>query len=155
MHATSTIITTTLGAAFFAPPVSAAEQFQSRNGGEGWADNTATARKSGGDGDWAARVSPRKDFDAATLALSLEDEEMAGRPFFGVLEDPRLPLGGRFDARVDRDSPSTRCGVALTVNKLFDRRYVQSLAGQSEQYGAPHSNITPPRAIAVEFRAGI
>ena len=61
----------------------------------------------------------------------------------------------KFDLRVGWDSPSARYGVAVIVNNLFDRRYVQTLAGQSEQYGAPYSNITPPRAIAVEFRAGI
>jgi iron complex outermembrane receptor protein len=61
----------------------------------------------------------------------------------------------KFDLRVGWDSPSSRYGVAVIVNNVFDRRYLLTLAGQTEQYGAPYSNITPPRAIAVEFRAGI
>jgi iron complex outermembrane receptor protein len=67
-----------------------------RNGSEGWADNTATGKKSGGDKDWATRVSLRKDFDAAKVVLSLEHENMEqyGRPAFGVIKNPALPLGG-------------------------------------------------------------
>lgn len=61
----------------------------------------------------------------------------------------------KFDLRVGWDSPGAHYGVALIVNNLFDQRYVQSLAGQTRQYGAPYSNITPPRAIGVEFRAGM
>ncbi|SDG44933.1 MULTISPECIES: TonB-dependent receptor [unclassified Duganella] len=67
-----------------------------RNGSEGWADNTATGKKSGGDKDWATRVSLRQDFDAARLVLALEHERMEqyGRPAFGVIKNPSLPLGG-------------------------------------------------------------
>ncbi|MYN26834.1 TonB-dependent receptor [Duganella levis] len=61
----------------------------------------------------------------------------------------------KFDLRVGWDSPGSRYGVALIVNNVFDQRYVQTLAGQTEQYGAPYSNITPPRAIGVEFRASL
>ncbi|WP_154376082.1 TonB-dependent receptor [Duganella guangzhouensis] len=61
----------------------------------------------------------------------------------------------KFDLRVGWDSPSARYGVALIINNVFDQRYVQSLAGQTEQYGAPYANITPPRAIGVEFRASM
>jgi iron complex outermembrane receptor protein len=61
----------------------------------------------------------------------------------------------KFDLRVGWESPSARYGVALIVNNLFDQRYIQSLAGQTEQYGAPYSSITAPRAIGVEFRASM
>lgn len=74
------------------------------------------------------------------------------------LRTARLKTGtatSKFDLRVGWDSPSSRYGFAVIVNNVFDQRYVQSLAGQTEQYGAPYANITPPRAIAVEFRAGI
>jgi len=67
-----------------------------RAGSEGWADNTATGKTSGGDKDWAARASLRKDFDAAKVVLTLEHENMEqyGRPAFGVIKNPALPLGG-------------------------------------------------------------
>ena len=67
-----------------------------RSGSEGWADNTATGKKSGGDKDWATRLSLRKDFDAAKLVFTWEHENMEqyGRPAFGVIKDPSLPLGG-------------------------------------------------------------
>ena len=74
------------------------------------------------------------------------------------LRTARLKTGGatsKFDLRVGWDSPGSRYGVALIVNNVFDQRYVQSLAGQTRQYGAPYSNITPPRAIGVEFRASM
>lgn len=61
----------------------------------------------------------------------------------------------KFDLRMAWDSPSSRYGVALLVNNVFDQRYVQSLGGQTEQYGAPYAYITPPRSIAVEFRASL
>ncbi|MYM86386.1 TonB-dependent receptor [Rugamonas sp. FT82W] len=67
-----------------------------RSGSEGWIDNTATGKKSGGDKDWATRLTLRKDFDAAKLVFAWEHENMEqyGRPAFGVVKDPRLPLGG-------------------------------------------------------------
>jgi iron complex outermembrane receptor protein len=68
-----------------------------RSGSEGWADNTATGKKSGGDKDWATRLSLRKDFGGdAKLVFSWEHENMEqyGRPAFGVIKDPSLPLGG-------------------------------------------------------------
>jgi iron complex outermembrane receptor protein len=41
-------------------------------------------------------LSLRKDFDAAKLVFGWEHENMEqyGRPAFGVIKDPRLPLGG-------------------------------------------------------------
>jgi iron complex outermembrane receptor protein len=74
------------------------------------------------------------------------------------LRTARLKTGtatSKFDLRLGWDSPGARYGVALIINNVFDQRYVQSLAGQTEQYGAPYSNITPPRAIGVEFRASM
>ncbi|OFA01812.1 TonB-dependent receptor [Duganella sp. HH101] len=67
-----------------------------RSGSEGWVDNTSTGKKSGGDKDWATRLMLRKDFDAAKLVFAWEHENMEqyGRPAFGVIKDPRLPLGG-------------------------------------------------------------
>jgi iron complex outermembrane receptor protein len=61
----------------------------------------------------------------------------------------------KFDLRLAWDSPSSRYGVALLVNNVFDQRYIQSLGGQTEQYGAPYAYITPPRSVAVEFRASL
>jgi iron complex outermembrane receptor protein len=62
-----------------------------RSGSEGWADNTATGKKSGGDKDWATRLSLRKDFDAAKLVFAWEHENMEqyGRPAFGVIKNRR------------------------------------------------------------------
>jgi iron complex outermembrane receptor protein len=59
----------------------------------------------------------------------------------------------KFDLRLGWDSADARYGVALIVNNLFDQRYLMTLAGQTAQYGAPYSNITPPRSFGVEFRA--
>ncbi|WP_229257576.1 TonB-dependent receptor [Duganella callida] len=61
----------------------------------------------------------------------------------------------KYDLRLGWDSPGSRYGVALIVNNVFDQRYVQSLGGQTEQYGAPYAYLTPPRAIGVEFRASM
>jgi iron complex outermembrane receptor protein len=61
----------------------------------------------------------------------------------------------KFDARLAWDSESGRYGVALLVNNVFDKRYIQTLGGQTEQYGAPYACITPPRQVAVEFRASM
>jgi iron complex outermembrane receptor protein len=61
----------------------------------------------------------------------------------------------KFDLRLGWDSPSSRYGVALIVNNVFDKRYIESLGGQTEQYGAPYAYLTPPRAIGVEFRASM
>jgi len=74
------------------------------------------------------------------------------------LSTARLKTGkatSKFDLRVGWDSPGSRYGVALIVNNVFDQRYVTSLGGQTEQYGAPYAYITPPRAIGVEFRASM
>ncbi|MBA5607926.1 TonB-dependent receptor [Duganella sp. FT3S] len=61
----------------------------------------------------------------------------------------------KFDLRVGWDSPSQRYGMALIVNNLFDQRYITSLGGQTQQFGSPYAYLTPPRAIAVEFRASM
>ncbi|MTV36784.1 TonB-dependent receptor [Duganella radicis] len=74
------------------------------------------------------------------------------------LSTARLKTGtanSKFDLRVGWDSPGSRYGVALIVNNVFDQRYVTSLGGQTEQYGAPYAYLTPPRAIGVEFRASM
>ncbi|WP_229633545.1 TonB-dependent receptor [Duganella qianjiadongensis] len=101
-----------------------------RSGSEGWADNTTTGKKSGGDKDWATRITLRKDFDAAKVVFGWEHENMEqyGRPAFGVLKDPRLPLNGYrgvydatytanfvdpFTAKLENDQPGTE-------GRLFD-----------------------------------
>ena len=74
------------------------------------------------------------------------------------LRSAKLKTGtatSKYDLRIGWDSPSSRYGVAVIVNNVFDQRYIKTLAGQTEQYGAPYSNITPPRAIAIEFRASM
>ena len=63
--------------------------------------------------------------------------------------------GSKFDLRLGWDNADQRYGVALLVNNLFDQRYVTSLGGQTEQYGAPYAYLTAPRAIGVEFRASL
>jgi iron complex outermembrane receptor protein len=61
----------------------------------------------------------------------------------------------KFDARLAWDSASGRYGAALLVNNVFDKRYIQTLGGQTEQFGAPYSDLTAPRQVAVEFRASM
>jgi iron complex outermembrane receptor protein len=63
--------------------------------------------------------------------------------------------GSKFDLRLGWDNATQRYGVALIVNNLFDQRYVTSLGGQTEQYGAPYAYLTAPRAIGVEFRGSM
>ena len=74
------------------------------------------------------------------------------------LNIPTIKTGtatSKFDLRLGWDNIDSRYGVALIVNNVFDQRYVTSLGGQTEQYGAPYASITPPRAIGVEFRASM
>jgi iron complex outermembrane receptor protein len=63
---------------------------------DGWVDNKTLNRKSGGDQDWASRLSYQLNVGAAKFDLSLEHERMDqdGRPAFGVIKNPALPLGG-------------------------------------------------------------
>jgi iron complex outermembrane receptor protein len=67
-----------------------------RAGSEGWVENQTTHQKMGGDKDWATRISLRKDVGPAKLVFAWEHESMEqyGRPAFGVIKDPALPLGG-------------------------------------------------------------
>jgi len=61
----------------------------------------------------------------------------------------------KFDLRVGWDNADHRYGVALIVNNVFDQRYIQSLDGQTKQFGAPYAYLTPPRAIAVEVHGSL
>jgi iron complex outermembrane receptor protein len=66
-----------------------------RNGSDGWATNTYTGDKMGGDKAWSARLSLKQDFGGGAKAvLSAEHERMDqhGRPSFGVVKNPALPL---------------------------------------------------------------
>ncbi|MES2148193.1 MAG: TonB-dependent receptor [Pseudomonadota bacterium] len=68
-----------------------------RDGSDGWVTNSFTGNKVGGDKAWSARLSVRQDFGGGAKALlSAEHERMDqyGRPAFGVITNPALPLGG-------------------------------------------------------------
>ena len=74
------------------------------------------------------------------------------------LDTPNIRTGtaaSKFDLRVGWDNADQRYGVALLVNNMFDQRYVTSLGGQTQQYGAPYAYLTTPRTFAVEFHASM
>lgn len=61
----------------------------------------------------------------------------------------------KFDLRLGWDTNDHRYGVALLVNNVFDQRYIQSLGGQTKQYGAPYAYLNAPRMVAVEFHGSL
>ncbi len=61
----------------------------------------------------------------------------------------------RFDLRLGWESGEGHYGVALLVNNVFDKRYVETLGGQTAQIGMPYSYLTPPRFVGVEFKVGM
>ena len=68
----------------------------SRVGSKGWVTNETTDKVTGGSDDWATRLSFKETFGRAKLVFSWEHEELNqnGRPAFGVIRNPALPLGG-------------------------------------------------------------
>ncbi|HXA46865.1 MAG TPA: TonB-dependent receptor [Burkholderiaceae bacterium] len=67
-----------------------------RNASNGWVTNQATSEEDGGNDDWATRLSYKKNLGAIKFNLSWEHEELSqdGRPVFGAITNPALPLGG-------------------------------------------------------------
>ncbi|MES2129146.1 MAG: TonB-dependent receptor [Pseudomonadota bacterium] len=74
------------------------------------------------------------------------------------LSTPNIKTGTstvKFDLRMGWDAEDHRWGAALIVNNVFDKRYVTSLGGQTQQYGMPYATITPPRAIGLELHVSM
>ena len=67
-----------------------------RVGSKGWVTDETVNQITGGTDDWATRLSLKQKFGRAKLVFSWEHEELGqnGRPAFGVIQDPTLPLGG-------------------------------------------------------------
>lgn len=88
------------GEAMFNAPLNdslAARLVLVRHGSDGWATNSFNGHTTGGDKAWSARLSLKQDFGGGAKAvLSAEHERMHqnGRPTFGVVKNPALPLGG-------------------------------------------------------------
>ena len=61
----------------------------------------------------------------------------------------------KFDLRLAWDNADHRYGVAFLMNNVFDQRYIQSLGGQTEQYGAPYAYLTAPRTFAIELHGSL
>jgi len=68
----------------------------SRVGSRGWVTNETTDKVTGGSDDWATRLSLKQTIGRAKVVFSWEHEELNqdGRPAFGVIRNPALPLGG-------------------------------------------------------------
>lgn len=59
----------------------------------------------------------------------------------------------RTDLRLDWSAPGSRWGVALFVNNLFNKQYVNALGTVSQSVlGTPYAYVTPPRMYGAEFR---
>lgn len=86
--------------AVFNAPISdglAARLVLVRDASDGWVTNTYNGKKMAGDKSTAARLSLRQDLgNAAKLVFSWEHERLDqdGRPAWGVVKNPALPLGG-------------------------------------------------------------
>lgn len=88
------------------------------------------------------------------------------REEFGCLDHGAVHTGEamtRVDARLGWDTADHNFGIALLVNNVFDKQYLQStesnasaLGGQGAwTLGTPYvSSITPPRFVGVEVKAG-
>ena len=60
----------------------------------------------------------------------------------------------RVDTRIGWEAPSKQWGMALIVNNLFDKQYVNWLSNLSAPVGAPYyAGLTEPRRIQIEFKA--
>ncbi len=67
-----------------------------RDASDGWITDQKTGQVTGGNNDWATRLSFKQTFGPTKVNLSWEHEEMDqdARPAFGVLTNPAMPLGG-------------------------------------------------------------
>ncbi len=73
------------------------------------------------------------------------------------LKAPTFTVGEarqRVDTRLGWEAPSRQWGVALVVNNLFDKQYVNWLSNLSSVVGSPYyAGLTEPRRIQIEFKA--
>jgi iron complex outermembrane receptor protein len=70
------------------------------------------------------------------------------------LQTPRFTVGtstNRTDVRLRWDAPDRRWNVALIVNNLFDKRYVEGIGNIGKALGTPYASVSAPRVTAVEF----
>jgi iron complex outermembrane receptor protein len=59
----------------------------------------------------------------------------------------------RFDTRLGWEAASRQWGMALIVNNLFDKQYVQYLSNLSAPVGSPYyAGLTDPRRIQLEVK---
>ena len=58
----------------------------------------------------------------------------------------------KFDTRLGWENAERSFGVALLVNNVFDKIYVESIGGQTKQFGMPYTTLTKPRFVGVEFK---
>ena len=73
------------------------------------------------------------------------------------LKAPTFTVGEarqRIDTRLGWDAASKQWGVALVVNNLLDKQYVNWLSNLSSVVGSPYyAGLTEPRRIQIEFKA--
>jgi iron complex outermembrane recepter protein len=73
------------------------------------------------------------------------------------LKAPTFTVGEarqRVDTRLGWETASRQWGVALVVNNLFDKQYVNGLSNLSAAVGSPYyAGLTEPRRIQIEFKA--
>jgi iron complex outermembrane receptor protein len=73
------------------------------------------------------------------------------------LKAPTFTVGEarqRIDTRLGWEAPSRQWSMALVVNNLFDKQYVNGLSNLSSVVGSPYyAGLTDPRRIQIEFKA--
>jgi len=100
----------------------------------------------GGNMDWSLQGS----YLSATRCN--DDSESQG----SCLKAPGFRVGEarqRVDTRLGWEADSKQWGVALVVNNLFDKQYVQFLSNLSSPVGSPYyAGLTEPRQIQIEVK---
>jgi iron complex outermembrane recepter protein len=99
-----------------------------------------------------------------TSATRCNDQK---REEFGCLDSGAVRTGKpttRVDAKLGWERTDHRFGIALIVNNVFDKRYLESspngaspFSGNQSSFtlGTPYASITPPRFWGLEFTAGL
>jgi iron complex outermembrane recepter protein len=99
-----------------------------------------------------------------TSATRCNDQK---REEFGCLDNGPARTGKpttRVDAKLAWERTDHRFGIALIVNNVFDKRYLESspngaspFSGNQSSFtlGTPYASITPPRFWGLEFTAGL
>jgi iron complex outermembrane receptor protein len=81
-----------------------------------------------------------------------DDSEMQG----ACLKAPGFRVGEarqRVDTRLGWEADTRQWGVALIVNNLFDKQYVQFLSNLSAPVGSPYyAGLSEPRHIQLEVK---